>query len=173
MLQVVVHLKGLKEFHKDLTFCFSSLYYIWMFTSIINILNVVNINKAAAVDVDLSERLFDERSSEVIQFASNGHQEFVDVKGSVSVGIKLLKQGGHILLTDTNFEIFARLCKFRLRDTLAVVIIHYGEELLQTNNASRSSCLYFISEQLDQVNWVNSVCFYRSVLFISRRIAFL
>lgn len=57
MFHIVMHFKCLEEFHQNLSFSLFTLNNIGMFGSIVNVLDVININETTAISVNLSESL--------------------------------------------------------------------------------------------------------------------
>ena len=157
MLHVVVSLKRLQELIQYLLLSFPALNHIWVLGSIVNVLNVINVQITTAVNINLSESLLNESLSQVVEFSSDRIQELIYVQSAVSVGVEDIKEDRDVFITDANLEVSAGLGELRERDALAEVVVHDEEQLLQANDTTGSSSLDLISEQSHQSWPVNGV----------------
>ena len=121
-----------------------------MLGCIVDVLDVVNIQEATAVLVNLSEGLLNECLPEVVKLSPDSIEELIDVEGAISVGVEDVEEHRHVLVTDAHLEVSTRLGELRQRDALAVVVVHDEEQLLQANDAPSPSSLDLVSEQPHQ-----------------------
>jgi hypothetical protein len=71
--------ESLKELKQDLLFCLFALQDIRVAVCLVSVFDVLNIEIATFVSVDLAEGLFNELGTVRIHLSSNSIKEFIDV----------------------------------------------------------------------------------------------
>ena len=121
-----------------------------MFVSSIRIFDVVDVEEAGPILVNLSESLLHECQALVVQLATNCHQELIDVQSAVPVRVERIEERGNILLGNASLEIAASLGELLLRERLGAIVIHDLEQALNAYDASGASRLDLVSEEPNQ-----------------------
>lgn len=121
-----------------------------MFVSSIRIFDVVDVEEAGPILVNLSESLLHECQALVVQLATNGHQELIDVQSAVPVRVERIEERGNILLGNASLEIAASLGELLLRERLGAIVVHDLEQALNAYYASGASRLDLVSEKPNQ-----------------------
>jgi len=85
----VVALESVKELEKNLVLCFFARNHVRVFSSIVNALNVSDINNTGAVLVKDSESLHSQCFSELVHLATDTSQKFLVVNGAVTITVEL------------------------------------------------------------------------------------
>ena len=93
-----MRLKSFQEFYQHLFLCPFAFDYIWVFVGPIRVPDVIHIQIARTVLVNLAESLLHKLQSFVIKLAADGHQELVDVQRTVPISIESREQSWNILL---------------------------------------------------------------------------
>lgn len=153
-------LKSFDELAENVVLAALALDYVRMAGGIVGSLQVIDVQHTIAILVDNLVRLCHGIDSGLVHVASDKVEELIVAHSSVFVGVKHLKQSGHVFFADTHFEIFACLVELPHGQGTAFVIVHYFEDSLEANHASCPSGLQFILEQLQQGLWSIAACLF-------------
>ena len=93
-----MRLKSLQEFYQHLFLCPFAFDYIWVFVGPIRVPDVIHIQKARTVLVNLTESLLHKLQSFIVKLTADCHQELVDVQRTVPIRIESGEQSWNILL---------------------------------------------------------------------------
>lgn len=146
ILQAVVGLEGLQELHEDLVLGLLALDDIRVLLGVVRVLDIFQLQVPIAVLVNAPECLLHECASVIRKFASDRHEELIDVEAAVPIRVKEVKYQRHVLFVDAHFEIAASLRKLVLAYALAAIVVHDCEQLLDTDDAPGSPRLYLVAE---------------------------
>ena len=81
--------EGLKELLEDLVFGFLSRKNIWVFSSIVNTSDIIEVDPTIAVFVELIECLSNKLLSGVVHWSSDGSNELIKFNETTSVEIEV------------------------------------------------------------------------------------
>ena len=138
---------SLDELAKNVVFSFFTLDNIGVLVSVVSCLNFVHVKHSISIFVNFLEGLSDQISSLRAKRSSDSIEELLDTQGTIVVGIEHVEQDRNVFLTNTDSEIAASLGKFCLRESLTLVIVHHVENSLQTDDATGTSSLDFVSKE--------------------------
>ena len=97
------------------------------------------------------ERLFDDCCPLLVHSSTDSHNELIDAENAIPVNIKHVEKNRYIFFRDSSFEIAASLAEFLLRERPGVIVVHYLEDSLETDDASGASSLDLVFEYLDEL----------------------
>ena len=157
--------KCLQKLNKHRLFSSLALDDIWMFVSSVRIFDVVDVEEARPVLVNLSESLLNQGQALVVQLAANGHQELIYVQSAISVRVERIEKCGNVLLGNASFEIATSFGELLLGERLGAIVVHDLEQALNAHNASGASRLDLVSEESNQSFGANIARLARTVAF--------
>jgi hypothetical protein len=91
-------LKSLQELHQDILFSLLALDDIGVSLGIVDSLNVVDVNEATAISVNLVESLTNQLLPEAVNGSSQDSDELIVVNRTISISIKSVKKHFDILV---------------------------------------------------------------------------
>ena len=147
---IQMRLECLQKLNQHRLFCPFALDDIGVLVSSIRIFDIVDVEEAGPILVNLSESLLNKSQALVVQLAPNGHQELINVQSAVSVRVERIEECGNVLLGNASFEIATSLGKLLLRERLGAIVVHDLEQALNAYDASGASRLDLVSEEPNQ-----------------------
>lgn len=112
-------------------------------------LNVVYLKNAILIDVNLLESLDANVRAELVHRANNTTDKLVEVDFIVAIYVKDLEESRDVLLVNLDTKIVDRLSELVLIKGARVVVVHYFELSLETDEAARASSLQGRFEALE------------------------
>ena len=112
----------------------------------ISLFDIFDLYEPAAVPVKHRERFLYEYPPVFIELSPDGHEELVNVECAVVVGVEQVEDERHVLLVDAHAEVLASLRELKQRDTLAAIVVHDREELLQADDTSDATGFNLVTE---------------------------
>jgi hypothetical protein len=149
--QRVVQLKCVQELVKYLLLGLAALFHIRMRLGIINTLQVVNVNLARPVSIKLLEALGDDAFPELVHLANSRGEQLVVGDLAVTIQIKFIEECSAFLLRDLNSEVTKSLPELLDVQSATIVVVHYLEDALNTEDTPCTSLVKFTSKHLDQL----------------------
>lgn len=107
-----------------------------MFRGIVDSDQILHLNSAIAVLIQLLECSYCDGPPVVVHFPTNDPQELVILDISVPVQVECIEDGAHILRAHLCLEISAGFFKFCAGQSLRIVIVHDLEEPGETEQAT-------------------------------------
>ncbi len=116
-----------------------------MLSSIVDILNVIDVNNARAITIEFLIRSSDQGKSPRSKIPSDNSQEFVVVNSAISVQIKSVKHYCNLVIGNIELEISDSLLELITVKASRVVVVHDAEYTSETNYAASTSGLNFFT----------------------------
>ena len=131
--------EGLKELLEDLVFGFLSRKNIWVFSSIVNTSDIIEVDPTIAVFVELIECLSNKLLSGVVHWSSDGSNELIKFNETTSVEIEVWEKFLDFSFSESEHVVSHGFGEFIFIKRSGVVVIHDLELSLETNETSRTS----------------------------------
>ena len=149
-------LEGLQEFLEDLVLGLLTSLYVWVLVGLVDTSDIVDVDPAVTVLVELLEGLGDDLLSGHVHGASDGAEELVVRDGAIAVDIEVVEEGADLCLVEPEHVVVHRLAELVLVQRLRVVVVHYLELSLQADDAASASSCELLLQLHGEGLWVGS-----------------
>ena len=147
--------KSLEELLEDLVLGLLSRDNIWMLVGLVNTSDIIEIDPAVSVFIELLISLGNNLLSSHVHWSSDGSDELIISDGATRINIEILEKGRALWLGKTKFVVCKGFVEFIIIQSLGVIVIHNFELPLEADHSSGTSRSQLVLQGLGEGFWIS------------------